>query len=84
MSGFHIQVKDICSPIWFEDRSRFSQSPRPTRGATVSELREVIQDAADNRTLSFTQHVRIVTDGGSPVERWKIRPGVATKAWRKW
>ncbi len=84
MRGFHIQVRSITTPVWYEDRSDFSERPRPTRADTVSELRNAIISAADSRTLAFTQHVRIVTNDGKPVERWKIRPGRAVRAWRKW
>lgn len=82
--GFQLQVKSITSPVWYVDTGAYSQRPQLTKSHSVSELRESIQKAADVRTLSHTLHVRIVTDDGDPVERWKIKPGRAKKAWRKW
>ena len=84
MRKFQLQVKAIGSPIWYTDTSTFSQSPAKTEASTVSELREAIVQAADRRTLSFSQHVRIITDDGDPVERWVIRPGEAKKLSRRY
>lgn len=83
MSNFQLQVKALGSPIWYREKSEYGQSPRKTEADSVSELREAIQLAADKRTLNFPEHVRIITDKGAPVERWKITPGNAKKLRRK-
>lgn len=83
MKGFQIQVRSILSGIWYEDTSRFSERPQVTRAQTVSELRESIIEAADSRTLPFVMHVRVITDDGEAVERWKIRPGFAKRLRRR-
>ncbi|WP_295035084.1 hypothetical protein [uncultured Microbacterium sp.] len=84
MTGFQIQVRSIQWDIWVVPGDPFSEGPKVVRSESVEVLRESIRKAADVRTLSFAQHVRIVTDRGAPVERWTIRPGSAKRLWRRY
>lgn len=80
---FCIQVRSITRPLWYEPRHDHEWAGKAISATTVSALREAIAQVADQRTLSFRIHARIVTSRGEPVERWKIRPGKAWRAWRK-
>lgn len=84
MTGFQIQVQSIQWDIWVKPEDPFRQAPKLVSSTSVEELRDSIRQAADERTLSFAQHVRIVTDDGAPVERWKITPGVAKRLRRRY
>lgn len=84
MTGFQIQVRSIQWDIWVIPARPFSEVPQVVRSESVEVLRESIRKAADVRTLSFAQHVRIVTDDGAPVERWMIRSGNAKKLRRRY
>lgn len=83
MRGFTLQTKAIENGIWYEPRDILWKTTE-TRSDSVEVLREEIRERADKRTLGFTEHVRIITDSGDPVERWAIRPGQAKKLRRKY
>lgn len=83
MSKFILQTKAIGNGIWYEAEGILWEHTR-TRGGSVEELRKEIRQRADERTLSFAEHVRIITYLGGPVERWKIRPGTAKKLRRRY
>lgn len=72
--GFQIQVKSISNDIWVIP-DRYDWKSKAVRSQRSSDLVAAIHEAADERTLSFAQHVRIVTDDGDPVSRWKIWSG---------
>ena len=83
MRGFTLQTRAIWNDIWYEPRDILWNTTK-TRSDSVEELRQEIRQRADNRTLGFTEHVRIITYEGDPVERWAIRPGEAKKLKRKY
>lgn len=83
MRGFTLQTKAIRNNIWYEP-SGILWGETKTRSDSVEALREEIRKRADKRTLGFTEHVRIITYDGDPVERWAIRPGEAKKLRRKY
>lgn len=83
MRGFTLQTKAISSNIWFEPCGVLWDETK-TRSESVEDLRQGIRQRADKRTLGFTEHIRIITYNGDPVERWAIRPGEAKKLRRKY
>lgn len=83
MSRFTLQTKAIVNDIWYEPRDILWETTK-TRSDSVEALRQEIRQRADKRTMGFTEHVRIITYNGDPVERWAIRPGDAKKLRRKY
>lgn len=83
MSGFTLQTKAIMNNIWYEPQDILWETTK-TRSDSVEALRQEIRQRADKRTMGFTEHVRIITYNGDPVERWAIRPGAAKKLRRKY
>lgn len=79
--NFVIQERAIMQRIWFEPDQRFMNA---TRGSSVSVLRDAINAYADQTTLSFAQHFRIVTRDGAPVTRFVVRPGRVKETRRRY
>ena len=80
--SFHIQERSITTDIWVMPVSYRIKGI--VRATNVSVLEQTIREAADVRTLSFPTNLRIVTDDGEPVSRWKVWPGRAKKLRRRY
>lgn len=72
--GFHIQRRSISHEIWVIP-DRYDWRDHLVRSERSSDLVAAIHAVADERTLSHPDHIRIVTDDGDPVSRWKDLAG---------
>jgi hypothetical protein len=81
--GYQIQEKSIGYEIWVvPDRSSLVHGP--VRSGRVSELVQVITDTADHWPFDWPGHLRIVTNDGRPVSRWKVWAGRAKQLRRRY
>lgn len=78
---FQVQERFIMPTIW---GMPWDYKNIPVSADNVPVLRKAIQDYADTYTGSSPEQYRIITQHGGPVERWKVRPGKATKMRRRY
>lgn len=81
--GYQIQEKSIQHEIWVVPEGGY-RVRGPVTSKRVSELVQSIVDTADHWPFSWPGHLRIVTDYGKPVSRWKVWPGRAKKLKRRY
>lgn len=71
--GFQIQEKSVATDIWVIPVGSWVRGP--VQSDRVSVLVQAINDTADHWPFSFAGHLRIVTDDGNPVIRYKVSAG---------
>lgn len=73
--GFKIQQKSIMHDIWVTPTRQHDWYSLPVTADQVSVLNDSVLEYANQRTLDFATHIRIVTEDGAPVSRFKVWPG---------
>jgi hypothetical protein len=77
---FQLQERHELPTIWVTPTS----FGLPGFADTAPELRQAILDMANSYSYSSPRQYRIVTDAGTPVERWKVTAGKAKKLRRRY
>lgn len=81
--GYQIQEKSIATEIWVAPKQTY-RVHGPVYSDRVSVLVQTIEATADKWPFDWAGHLRIVTDDGKPVSRWKVWPGRAKKLRRRY
>lgn len=80
MAGFQIQQQSIGADIWVVPTVEpWWREAGELRSSSIDTLRQTIDRAADKWPFSFSRDVRIVSDRGDAVERYRVRMGSARR-----